>query len=63
MREVIEMAQILLEMGTDTYMKSKCMLLAASSEHPGSRHFFEVLFDRVEKKRPLLIEDKRGGAA
>lgn len=62
MREVIEMAQMLLEMGADTYMKSKYMLLAASREHPGDRHFFEVLFDRVEKKRPMLIEDKRGGA-
>ena len=58
MKEVVEMACMLLEMGTDTYMKSKYMLLAASREHPGDRH----LFDRVEKKRPLLIEDKRGGA-
>lgn len=63
MKEVIEMACMLLEMGTDTYMKSKCVLLAASSEHPGDRHFFEVLFDRIDKKRPLLITDKKGGAA
>lgn len=62
MREVIEMAQILLEMGTDTHLKSKYMLLLESRERPGDGHFFEVLFDRVEKKRPLLIEDKRGGA-
>lgn len=62
MREVIEMAQILLEMSTDTYLKSKCMLPAASRGHLGDRHFLEVLFDCVEKKRPLLIEDKRGGA-
>ena len=45
--------------GTDTYMKSKYMLLAASREHPGDRHFFEVLFDRVEKKRPPLIAEKK----
>lgn len=62
MREAIEMAQMLLEMVTDTYMKSKYMLLAESRERPGDRHLFEVLFDCVEKKRPLLIEDKRGGA-
>lgn len=60
MKEVVEMAYMLLEMGTDTYMKSKCMLLAASREHPGDRHFFEVLFNSVEKKRPLPIEDKGG---
>lgn len=59
MKEVVEMACMLLEMGTDTYMKSKCMLLAACREYPGDRHFFEGLFDRVEKKRPLLIEDKK----
>lgn len=35
MREVIEMAQILLDMSTDTYMKSKYMLLAESRDHPG----------------------------
>lgn len=62
MREVIEMAQMLLDMGTDTYTKSKYALLAASSKHPGDKAFFEVLFDRIDKKRPLLIEDKRGGA-
>ena len=60
MKEIVEMACMLLEMGTDTYMKSKCMLLAASREHPGDRHFFEVLFNSVEKKRPLPIEDKGG---
>lgn len=59
MKEVVEMACMLLEMGTDTYMKSKYMLLAASREHPGDRHFFEVLFDRIEKKRPLLIAEKK----
>lgn len=35
MKEVVEMAAMLLEMGTDTYMKSKRILLAASAEHPG----------------------------
>lgn len=60
MREVIEMAQILLEMSTDTYLKSKYALLAVSSKHPGDKAFFDVLFDRIDKKRRLLIEDKRG---
>lgn len=63
MREVVEMAQILLEMGTDIYMKSKYALLAISSKHPTDRAFFDVLFDRIDKKRPLLITDKKGGAA
>lgn len=63
MREVIEMAQILLEMGTDTYLKSKYTLLAISSKHPADRAFFDVLFDRIDKKRPLLITSKKGGAA
>lgn len=63
MREVIEMAQILLEMSTDTYLKSKYTLLAVSSKHPEDKVFFDVLFDRIDKKRPLLITDKEGGAA
>lgn len=58
MKEVVEMACMLLEMGTDTYMKSKCMLLSASREHLGDRHFFEVLLNSVEKKRQLPIENK-----
>lgn len=60
MKEVVEMACMLLEMGTDTYMKSKCMLLSASREHLGDRHFFEVLLNSVEKKRQLPIENKGG---
>ena len=59
MKEVVEMACMLLEMSTDIYMKSKYMLLAVSREYPGDRRFFEELFARVERKIPLLIAEKK----
>lgn len=62
MKEVIEMTQTLLEMGTDTYMKCKYMLLSVSQGEPKMKAFFEVLFERTDRKRPMLIGMKEGGA-
>lgn len=56
------MTQILLELGTDTYIKCKHMFLAASLECPSTKAFLEMLFEKVDDKRPLFIEMK-GGAA
>lgn len=57
-REIVEMAQILLEMGADAYAMSKYMILASCEERPKVRAFFESLFELVEKARPALIEMK-----
>lgn len=60
MKEVIEMAQALLEMKPDTYMKCKYILLAVSREHEGTKAFVRELFNFTDRKRPLLIEMKKG---
>ena len=44
MKEVIEMKQVLLEIGTDTYLKCKYMFLTSSREEPTVNAFFKVLF-------------------
>lgn len=56
---VIEMIEILLQMGVDTYTKSKCMFLS-SSESPLMKCFFTELFARVDDRRPKLLEMKGG---
>lgn len=60
MKEVGKMAQALLGMRFDTYMKSKYMLLAVSREHQATHDFIKILFSRIDDKRPLLIEMKEG---
>lgn len=55
MKEIVEMAQILMGMGTDTYLKCKYVFLAASRGEPKMKAFFEILFGRIDRKRPLLI--------
>jgi len=62
MKEAIEMTQTLLEMRTDTYMMCKYMLLAVSMEHQETHNFMKTLFERIDKKRPLLIGIKKEGA-
>ncbi len=61
MKEIMEMTQTLLGMGTDTYTKCKCMVLAVSRKEPKMKAFFEILFERTDRKRPLLIGMKEGG--
>lgn len=39
MKEIIEMIQILLEMGTDTYTECKYILLSVSAWHQGTHNF------------------------
>lgn len=63
MKEIIEMIQILLEMSTDTYLKCKYIFLAVSTEHQGTHNFINKLFELTDKRRPLSIEMKKGGAA
>jgi len=62
MKEIIGMIQILPGMGTDTYLKCKYVLLASSMERPNVNAFFKVLFEVADRKRPLLIGMKKGGA-
>ncbi len=53
--EIIEMAQILQEMGTDTYMECKYTLLAVSAKRPNLAAFIRELFNVADRRRPLLI--------
>lgn len=63
MKEIIEMAQFLSKLRTDTYMKYKYMLLSVSRERQGVHNLIKVLFDFTDTCRPLLIEMKEGGTA
>lgn len=63
MKEIAGMVQCLLEMRTDTYMMCKYTLLAVSMGHHGTHEFMEKLFSLADRKRPLLIGMKKGGAA
>ena len=63
MKETIGMIRILLEMSTDTYLKCKCIFLAVSTEHQEMHKFINKLFELTDKRRPLSIEMKKGGAA
>lgn len=63
MKEVIEMTQTLLEMGTDTYMECKYMFLSLGQGCKNARAFYEMLFEMTDRKRPLLIETKKDGTA
>lgn len=60
MKETIGMIRILLEMGTDTYLKCKYIFLALSTEHQGTHDFISKLFEHTDKRRPPLIEMKKG---
>ena len=60
MREVVEMAQTLLKMSTDTYMCCKYILLLSSKEDKEVNAFFTTLFNLTDKYRPLHI-GMRGG--
>lgn len=60
MKEIIEMIQILLEMGTDTYTECKYILLTVSAGHQGTHNFMNELFDYTDGHRPPLIGMKEG---
>lgn len=60
MKEIIGMIQILSGMGTDTYLKCKYIFLAASTGHQGTHDFISKLFEHTDKRRPPLIEMKKG---
>lgn len=62
MKEIMELTQVLLEMGTDTYEQCRYMFLASRVEHPNIRGFLDILFEMTDRKRPRLIEMKKGGA-
>lgn len=55
MKEIIEMAQALLEMDINTYMKCKYTLQTVSKYNPKLNNFINVLFSLTDKGRPLLI--------
>ena len=59
-QEIIDMVQILSEMGTDTYLKCRYVFLAVSTEHQGMHDFINKLFELTDKRRPQSIEMKEG---
>lgn len=56
--EIVEMATILMEMDTDTYLRCKYMILsdAALRCKPGTVKFLNELFTVTDRKRPLLLD-------
>lgn len=57
--EIEEMLNILIEMGADTYLKYKLMILSVAVSQ-GTRNFFKDIFTVADKHRPLLLEMKGG---
>ncbi len=56
MKEIVgEMAVMLLDMGQNTYMKCKLVLLSASRGYPGDNEFMRALFDYTDRHRRPLI--------
>lgn len=62
MKEIIEMIQILLEMGTDAYTECKYILLSVSAGQQRTHNFMNKLFEVTDRYRPLLIGMKKGSA-
>ena len=63
LKEIMEMPQILLSMGTETYTKCKYMFLASSMNYPRINAAFIKMFKFkiVDEQRALLIEMKEEG--
>lgn len=61
-KELQEMAIILMEMGIDTYLKCKYMILSDALIHssPDVVNFFKKIFSIADRNRPLLIGMKEG---
>lgn len=55
MTEIIEMAQVLLDMRTDTYLQCKYTLLTVSADNPNLADFTKKLFCLTDSRRPLLL--------
>lgn len=62
MKEIIEMVQILSEMGTDTYLKCKYTMQAVSRDQKRVEDLIDKLFHITDSRRPLQIGMKKGGA-
>lgn len=62
MKEIIEMLQILHEMGTDTYLQCKYAMQTVSRGN-STEKFVEKLFIVTDKHRPVLIGMKGGEKA
>ncbi len=52
---VVEMVTTLLEMGSDTYMRCKMVLLSVSREYPKENKVMEVIFNYTDRHRRPLI--------
>lgn len=60
MKEIIEMARMLLEMDTDTYLRCKYAMLVVSRGEPGPMEdFARKLFSLTDSRRPLQIGEDR----
>lgn len=55
MKEIIEMVQILSEMGTGTYLQCKYTMQAVSRDQKRVEDFIDKLFRIADSRRPLQI--------
>lgn len=56
---ILEMIQDLMEMGTDTYMQTRYILLIVGSKHSRVKTLLEEIFRFTDTYRPLCIESKK----
>lgn len=57
-KEIQEMIDILMELGTERYTYFKYTILLSSKNNSKVNAFFEKVFDFTDKNRPLLLEIK-----
>lgn len=62
MKEILEMLQMLHEMGADTYLQCKYTMQAVGRGN-NTEDFVSKLFTVADRHRPALIGRKEGGAA
>lgn len=58
--EMIELIEILMEIGTERYEHFKYTILLSSKDNSNVNNFFVKVFEFTDKKRPLLLEMKEG---
>lgn len=55
-KEIQEMMEILMEVGTDQYEQFKYTILLSSKGNSNVNNFFVRVFKLTDKRRPLLLE-------
>lgn len=55
----IKTANIMISMGEDKYQECKYTLLAKVSDNPNLQNYLNAVFNFVENRRPLQLEQKK----